>query len=136
MATGRTKWEGYGRTRCPKNVIGAHGAGAVTVLAHDAVPSGITATDGTGGYPTENQRYLHVMVDPAAAGAPDRDIEVWAYSYFSGVWAKYGVIDCSGITENTTFVSAIYGIDRVAFVRDAGAWGDAPDAVYAACNTF
>ena len=135
MATGRTSWESYGRTRCPKNIAGAHGT-AVTVLAHDAVPSGTTATDGTAGYSTENQRFLHVTVDNDGTDDPGRDIEVWTYSYFSGVWSIFTTINCDAITQNTTYVIEIYGADRVAFVRDAGAWGDAPTAVYAACSTF
>ena len=135
MATGRTSWESYGRTRCPKNVAGAHGT-AVTVLAHTAVPSGTTATDGTAGYSTENQRFLHVTVDNAGTDDPAQDIEVWTYSYFSGVWSIFTTINCDAITQNTTYVIEIYGADRVAFVRDAGAWVDAPTAVYAACSTF
>ena len=135
MATGRTSWESYGRTRCPKNVAGAHGT-AVTVLAHTAVPSGTTATDGTAGYSTENQRFLHVTVDNAGTDDPAQDIEVWTYSYFSGVWSIFTTINCDAITQNTTYVIEIYGADRVAFVRDAGAWDPAPTAVYAACSTF
>jgi len=135
MATGRTSWESYGRTRCPKNVAGAHGT-AVTVLAHGAVPSGTTATDGSGGYSTENQRFLHVTVDNDGTSAPGRDIEVWTYSHFSGVWSIFTTINCDAITQNTTYVIEIYGADRVAFVRDADAWAVAPTAVYAACSTF
>ena len=135
MATGRTSWESYGRTRCPKNIAGAHGT-AVTVLAHTAVPSGTTATDGTAGYSTENQRFLHVTVDGAGTADPAQDIEVWTYSYFSGVWSIFTTINCDAITQNTTYVIEIYGADRVAFVRDAGAWDHAPTAVYAACSTF
>jgi len=135
MATGRSTWQSYGRTRCPKNIAGAHGT-AVTVLAHDAVPSGITATNGSGGYSTENQRYLHVTVDNAGTDDPGEDIEVWAYSHFSGVWSIFTTINCDAITQNTTYVIEIYGADRVAFVTGgSGAFDHAP-AVYAACSTF
>ena len=127
------KHNSWGRTRCPKNIAGPHGT-AVAIIADNAVPSGITATDGSGGYVTENQRYLHITVDPD--GAPGKDIEIWAYHHATAIWSYFTIIDCSGVTVPTTYVIEIYGIDRVAFVRDAGAWGNAPDAVYAACSTF
>jgi hypothetical protein len=125
----------WGRTRCPKNIAGANGT-AVTVLAHGSVPSGTGETNGSSGYVTENQRYLHVTVDNAGTDDPGRDIEVWAYSHASGIWSIFTTINCDAITQNTTYVIEIYGIDRVAFVRDAGAWADAPTAVYAAGSTF
>ena len=130
------RYESWGRTRTPKNLVNNLDGQAIAVIADNAVPSGTTAIDGSSGYPTENQRYLHVTVDPADAGAPDRDIEVWVYNRFSGIWSFFTMLNCDAITQSTTYVVEIYGADRVAFVRDAGAWGDAPDAVYAACSTF
>ena len=131
-------YSSWGRTRRPKNVNGAAATTAVVVLAHDATPSGITATDGTAGYPTENQRYLIVTVDNAGGADPGRDIEIWAYMHASGIWAQATdlTIDCSAITSNAIYKVEIAGVDRVAFVRDAGAWVDAPTAVYASCSTF
>jgi hypothetical protein len=125
----------WGRTRGPKNIAGANGT-AVVVLGHAAVPSGITATDGSDGYVTENQRYLHVTVDIAGTSQPGRRIEIWAYSHASGIWSKFTNIICFNIELDTTFVIEIGGIDRVAFVRDAGPWAATPTAVYAACSTF
>ena len=125
----------WGRTRRPKNIAGVDGT-AVVILAHDAVPSGATATDGTAGYRTENQRYLHVTVDNSGTDDPGEDIEVWAYNYAAGVWAIYTTINCDAIVQNTTYVIEIYGIDRVAFVTGgSGAFDDAP-TVYAAGSTF
>jgi len=129
------RYTSWGRTRSPKNLAGAPGT-AIVVLAHTAVPSGTTATDGTSGYVTENQRYLHVTVDNAGTDDPGRDIEVWMYSHASGIWSIFSTINCDAITQNTTYTIEILGADRVAFVRDAGAWVDAPTAVYAACSTF
>ena len=120
----------WGRTRSPKNLTGTQG-GAITLIANDAVPSGVTA-----GYATENQRYLHLTVDNAGAADPAQDIEIWMYSHASGIWSIFTTVDCSAITQNTTYVIEIYGVDRVAFVIDAGAFDDAPTAVYAACSTF
>ena len=131
----------WGRTRGPKNIAGANGT-AIVVLADDALPvtTGISthnaARDGTTGYSTENQRYLFLTVDPAAGGAPDRDIELWFYMHATGIWSYSQTVDCDAVTVPTTYKIEINGVDRVAFVRDAGAWGDAPDAVYAACSTF
>lgn len=135
-------YQSWGRTRSPKGVITGQRTSPVTVLAHNATPvttgisDNIAPTDGTAGYVTENQRYLFVTVDPGVGGAPGRDIEVWVYLHATGVWSFFQMIDCSGITQNTTYKIEIAGADRVAFVRDADAWGEAPDAVYAACSTF
>ena len=120
----------WGRTRSPKNLTGTQG-GAVTIISHDATPAGVTA-----GYATENQRYLHVTVDNEGTDAPGQDIEIWMYSHASGIWSIFTTLNCDAITQNTTYVVEIYGVDRVAFVRDDDAWADAPTAVYAACSTF
>jgi len=126
----------WGRTRGPKNLTGTQG-GAIVVLAHDSGgPSGITATDGSGGYVTENQRYLHVTVDNAGTDDPAQDIQVWVYSHASGIWSFFENIDCDAITISTSYKIEIYGADRVAFVRATGDWDHAPTAVYAACSTF
>ena len=128
------KASSWGRTRQPKNIAGPH-ATAATVIAHGATFSGITATDGTAGYITENQRYLHVTVD-VGSGNPGRDIEVAVYNHASGQWAEFAVINCDAITVNTTYVVEIYGADRVGLKRVGGDWSNAPTAVYAACSTF
>ena len=127
------KASSWGRTRQPKNIAGPH-ATAVTVIAHGDSFSGITATDGTAGYITENQRYLHVTIQPS--GNPGRDIEVAVYNHASGQWAEFALIDCDAITVNTTYVIEIYGADRVGLKRVGGAWANAPTAVFAACSTF
>ena len=130
------RYESWGRTRTPKTLMAGNDGTAITVLAHNATPSGTTAIDGSSGYATENQRYLHVTVDIGNGGAPGRDIEVWVYNRFSAVWSFFTMIDCDAIVQNTTYVIEIYGADRVAFVKDTGDWTNAPDAVYAACSTF
>jgi len=131
-------YSSWGRTRRPKNLQGRDSSSAVVVLAHGATPSGITATNGSAGYPTENQRYLVVTVDNDGNSAPGRDIEIWVYMHASGVWTQATdlTIDCSGITSNAIYKIEIAGVDRVAFVRDAGAWSAEPTAVYASCSTF
>ena len=128
--------QSWGRTRSPKGLITGQRTSPVVVLAHNATPTGVTATDGTAGYVTENQRYLFVTVDNAGTDDPGRDIEVWVYLHATGVWSFFQMIDCDAITQNTTYKIEIAGADRVAFVRDAGVWADEPTAVYASCSTF
>ena len=127
------KYASWGRTRSPKGVITGQRTSPVNILAHNASPSGITATDGSGGYVTENQRYLFVTIDPN--GAPGQDLEIWVYLHATKVWALFDTVNCDGITDNTTYKVEISGADRVAFVKSA-AWNNEPTAVYAACSTF
>jgi hypothetical protein len=139
------KHTSWGRTRGPKNLNGKNGAN-VTVLAHDAVPvttgisTGTGARDGTTGYATENQRFLFVNVVATDQGTPGRDIEVWWYFHASGTWSFKEAIDCDSQTADSSKVYeiTINGADRVAFVRDAGAWAadNRAPTVYAACSTF
>jgi len=124
-------YNSWGRTRGPKNIAGPHGT-AITVLAHDATPSGVTA-----GYSTENQRYLHVTLD-VGDGAPGQNLNIWTYSHASGMWGWFAQVDytTSAITIDYTVIVEIYGADRVAIQRSTGAWSNAPTAIYAACSTF
>jgi len=128
--------QSWGRTRSPKGLVTGQRTSPVVVLGHLAAPTGVTATDGTAGYVTENQRYLFVTVDNDGTDDPGRDIEVWVYLHATGIWSFFQMIDCDAIIQNTTYKIEIAGADRVAFVRDAGAWADAPTAVYASCSTF
>ena len=57
----------WGRTRSPKNLAGSQG-GAVTPLANTNNLQGITAS--TEGYVTENQRYLHILIEDTNTTAP------------------------------------------------------------------
>ena len=129
-------YSSWGRTRSPKGLLGGQRTSPVVVLDDEATPSGTTATNGTAGYITENQRYLFVTVKNDADKAPGQDIEVWVYLHATGVWSFFQMINCDAITQNTTYKMEIAGADRVAFVRDAGDWADEPTAVYAACSTF
>ena len=124
-------YNSWGRTRGPKNIAGPHGT-AATILAYNAPP-----TTATHGYSTENQRYLHVTLD-VGAGAPGRNLNIWTYSYASGMWAWFALVDylTEPVTYDKTVIIEIYGADRVAIHRQTGAWVNAPTAIYAACSTF
>jgi len=137
----------WGRTRRPKNMSedvpsSIQTATTVTVVAAAALSDNLTGTNaGENGYITENQRFLHVWVNHDSAAS--KEIEVYAYNYAFGAWAKLflplgngtssEVVASNGGTGPTAhmFVFEIAGIDRVAFVS-----ADAPATVRAACSTF
>ena len=75
----------WGRTRSPKNLAGPPGT-EVVALAATTTLLGITAS--TVGYATENQRYLHVLVEETASGGDenaDAIVILWILSRFSKV---------------------------------------------------
>ena len=64
------KHTSWGRTRSPKNLTGTQG-GEVTAETAVSALTGITAS--TKGYATENQRYLHVLIEETATGGDAGD---------------------------------------------------------------
>ena len=150
MATGRSRWESYGRTRCPKNLAGDHGT-AIVLEANTNNLQGVTAT--SAGYDTENQRYLHVLVTDNNVGTPAA-VTVFGYCHAFLRWFELpqdqlasvnAGATAASITVNTSStapasqvpsereyrVYEIIGIDRVAFVG-----ADANVDVFAACSSF
>jgi len=144
------KHTSWGRTRSPKNLSGTQ-AGTVTAnVANDLL--GITAT--TAGYATENQRYLHVLLEDAEGGTPTA-VKVYGYCHAFQRWfhldtgfepngangaVTQATIDAAPDTggapnastpeEREYRVYHIVGIDRVAFV------GGSHTNIFAACSTF
>jgi len=128
----------WGRTRGPKNLTGAQGASA-TVSAPTAAPS--AATDG---YSTENQRFLHVLLD-GTTDTSNLGLVVWAYSHAFGAWGKLTDVNATTCVIANSASPQIYrvfeisGVDRV-YLQSTTAGADAPpagaDRVYAACSTF
>ena len=157
MAEGQYQsWTSWGRTRSPKNLAGTQG-GAVTVLANTNLLKGITAT-GTG-YFTENQRYLHVLVEDATGTDTDPGaVTVFGYCHAFLRWVNlaeshYTAVDndapdAASIDVGSAASDAapaaqvpsdreyrlyeIVGIDKVAFVQGTPANVN----VFAACSTF
>lgn len=126
------KYTSYGRTRQPKNVAGAHG----TKLANPTAAAPSAATDG---YPTENQRFLHVLLENAAA--ENLTVQVWGYSHAFGAWGQLTDVrnQPAEVTANNTSVHEVIeisGIDRVYFRLSAGTFTDNDDKLFAACSTF
>ena len=148
------KWNTWGRTRSPKNLNGPPGT-AVSVLADTDELLGVTAS--TVGYPTENQRYLHVLVTDANTTAP-AVTNVYGYCHAFQRWFEIPESEAGGEGQNTANAASeipapndsgrapaaqipsdreyrryeIVGIDKVAFVN-----ADPTEVVvFAACSTF
>jgi len=154
MADGQYQsWTSWGRTRSPKNLAGSQG-GAVTVLTNTTPLLGITATNQ--GYFTENQRFLHVLLEDAHGGNPTNNLLIFGYCHAFLRWfeipeSHYTAVANSAATATSVDVAdsgralaaqvpsdreyrlyEIVGIDKVAFVN-----GDPTEVnVYAACSTF
>jgi len=124
------KYTSWGRTRQPKNLAGAHGNEVAT-----STSSPSTVADG---YATENQRYLHLLLDTDSSGN-DRTVTVYGWYHAFGVWVP--LVDTAGtavtITADDTQAHKIYeiaGVDRVYFkVNDTFATND---EMFAAGSTF
>ena len=133
MATGRTSWESYGRTRCPKNLAGDHGTEVTAVTAEP------TFNDETAGYATENQRFLHVLLDTDPS-AENRTVTVWGFSYAFDRWAPLTDVRGNAVTTGAVNDSQVYkvfeiaGCDRVLFLANSAI--NASDFLYAAGTSF
>jgi len=132
MATGRSTWAGYGRTRRPKNIAGPDGTAVASVAdlaAAKSVTDASTNADktGTGVYATENQRFLHVCTYNTGAIS-----KIYGYTYASGNWGELKTSGGSSwaISAGTHGVITIAGVDLVAFTLANST------TVYAACSTF
>ena len=147
------KHTSWGRTRGPKNLNGAPGA-VVRVLADTDDLLGITAS--SAGYPTENQRYLHVLIEDTNTTAPAATT-IFGYCHAFQRWFEIPETEAGGEGQNTANAAAsitiadsgaapaaqvpsdreyrrydIAGIDKIAFVNS-----DPTEVnVFAACSTF
>ena len=124
------RYNSWGRTRQPKNLAGSHG---VEVATSTATPSGVTA-----GYATENQRYLHLLLDTDTSG-DTRTVTVFGWYHAFGVWVP--LVDTSGTAVTIAAANAqthkiyeIAGVDRVYFKIDSSL--NANDEMFAAGSTF
>jgi len=144
----------WGRTRGPKNLAGAPGL-AVSVLPNTNILVGITAS--SVGHITENQRYLHVLIEDATTSDDPAATTVYGYCHAFQRWFEIPESEAGGEGQNTANAAAsidigniarapaaqvpsdreyrryeIVGIDRVAFVNASPAQVN----VFAACSTF
>jgi len=149
----------WGRTRSPKNLAGLPGT-AITLHGNINALKGSTSGYKLKGDPTENQRWLHVLVtDAHGSGAPGA-ITVFGYCHAFEHWFEIGastmdypitaasanaaptaasITAANSARADTAQVPSdreyrrydISGVDRIAFVGD-----DDESNVYAACSTF
>ena len=154
------EYSSWGRTRGPKNLTGTQG-GAVTPTATDGAITafaGVTAAAvGSIGYATENQRYLHVLVEDAnTTDVAPSAVQVLGYCHAFLRWFQLpqsfdpvgansaptaALVPAPTDTGDATSaddpsqreyrVYHIAGVDRVAFVSAAAGVN-----IYAACSTF
>ncbi len=131
-----------GRTRQPKNVAGPPGADGA---AKQNAPAGNASATIAGSASTENQRFLHLLLESTDAGRT-RNIVVYGYSYALGRWAPLrdtngNAVTTGNITNDSAYmIFEIQGVDRVFFhcTTDGStgvAW-DTDDFFRAAASTF
>ena len=142
------KHNSWGRTRSPKNLAGSQG-GTVTPVESLNDLRGITSAIGTEGYATENQRYLHVLLEDSNEDDGEA-ITVYGYCHAFLRWFPLsttigGSTEVSITSEDANLAIAVQtpdkrqyrcyeiaGIDRVAFYC-----ADASEVnIFAACSTF
>ena len=158
MSSATFKNNSWGRTRGPKSIVNTNGA-PVTVLTTTGSLEGITPEDvGSAGYATENQKYLHVLLEDAHGSDPTGiNLKIYGYCHAFARWfpiysttrddwgTNSGVANSSFDVADSGFHPEsqgphmreyrryyIEGIDRVAFQHDN------PDRVnvFAACSTI
>ncbi len=142
------KHNSWGRTRSPKNLAGTQG-GTVTPVETLNDLRGVTSAIGDQGYATENQRYLHVLLEDSNEDDGEA-ITVYGYCHAFLRWFPLtttigGSTEVSITSEDANLAIAVQtpdkrqyrcyeiaGIDRVAFYC-----ADASEVnIFAACSTF
>ena len=146
----------WGRTRSPKNLAGNVPGAQVTLLANTNNLRLSNSDYKTEGYATENQRYLHLLVEDATTSDDPAALTIFGYCHAFERWFEIpasftpqagntGPTAASLDLGNAGRASAdkvpsdreyrtyeILGIDRVAFVCSTTDQIN----VWAACSTF
>ena len=126
----------WGRTRRPKSVHGASGtAEAVTSTSE---PTNNAADNSNQGYSTENQRFLHMLLDTSVQDE-NKTVTVYGYSYVTNRWApmrdvRGNLIElaCNQVSKYQIF--EISGVDKVYFKINSALHTN--NFFYAAFSTF
>ena len=146
------RYSSWGRTRSPKNLAGPNGT-EINVLSATTTLVGTGSSDA--GYNTENQRFLHVLVEDATTSDDPDPVKVFGYCHAFHRWFEVPEVNLS--STNTAAAAAsidignissaplaqvpsdreyrlyhIVGIDKVAFVNGTPSEVN----VFAACSTF
>jgi hypothetical protein len=149
------QYNSWGRTRSPKNLAGGVQGKKVAVLPNTDVLKGVT--ESSQGYVTENQRYLHVLIEDRTTSDDPAVTTIYGYCHAFQRWFEIPESEAGGEGQNTANAAAsidigniarlppvqvpsdreyrryeIVGIDRVAFVNGTPAEVN----VFAACSTF
>ena len=139
------RYTSWGRTRSPKNILSSHRSGISATGDPLTLEMGLTETDT---FTTENQRYLHVVIQSPLNGATLAIVgQMYAAATFNGDGTPAGYSDIPLKDTSGTSLAAltlpgyhlveIGGIDKIKFtLTDAGNNGDASIQIYAACSTF
>tara|TARA_R100000426_G_C4763062_1_gene87934 strand:- start:71 stop:559 length:489 start_codon:yes stop_codon:yes gene_type:complete len=135
------KYSSFGRTRQPKNpLFGQNLVGNTNYVIPNSVAAAgasvwdIANTRKDYGFSTENQRYMHVLIDTSTSAGADKRAQVGVLGYIEafGVWAellKYDLEsnepDNSNALQTLTtevindssesYIFDIVGVDRVVF---------------------
>ena len=154
-----TKHNSWGRTRSPKNLAGPPGT-EITPLADTDDLLGITAS--TAGYATENQRYLHVLIEDTNVNNSPGAVTIFGYCHAFQRWFELSghsefsqTVEAEDSGDNPTAATItpaaqstapaahvpsareyrvfhLLGVDRVAFVHANATYVN----IFAACSTF
>ena len=148
----------WGRTKGPKNIAGPPGTEVVVLSGATSLRISESAYK-TAGYATENQRYLHVLVEDATTSNDPSAVSIMGYCHAFERWFNIAESTSAGEGPNTAPSPAaidignisghapsaqlpahreyrryeIVGVDRVAFTT---AGTPAHVNVFAACSTF
>ena len=150
------KHNSWGRTRSPKNLAGPPGTEITCLAATDNLRLS-NASYKTEGYATENQRYLHLLLEDATTSDDPPAVTVFGYCHAFERWFELPAsFTPQGGNTGPTAISLdlgnqgsrgenakvpsdreyrtyeILGVDRVAFVCTSAAQVN----VWAACSTF
>jgi hypothetical protein len=111
-ANGNTIFGGHnswGRTRSPKNLTGTQGGKVALSTAANLL--GITAT--STGYATENQRYLHVLIEETNDGSDTNAPVTTIYGYCHAFqrWFELPETEAGGSGQNDA--NAAVSVDEI-----------------------
>lgn len=133
-------YSSWGRTRQPKNIKGAHKR--LLNDADNSLPKNTAPTLETDGYATENQRFLHLLLENEL-NVQSHALTIWGFSYAAGKWGKlYDVsgtqIEFEHINQaiHKYYIFEIAGVDRLYFEDTGNADFHDDDYIAAALSTF
>ena len=144
-ASERRSYNSWGRTRTPKNILSPHRAGINAAGAPLTLQIGATETVTC---ITENQRFLHVVVQAPAEGASLAIVgQMYAAATYDAEGNPNGYSDIplsstagtplAALTTAGHHLVEIGGIDKIKFtLTDTNDDVAASIQVYAACSTF